>query len=291
MTFPRPRRPILALRPAVLGAALALATAPALAASPPALTLFAGTGSTGTVVPGPAASSPVGQIDGMGVDAAGNVYITNGARCTIDKITPDGTLSVFAGSGGCGQPVAGPALATQLGYDYGLAVDPAGNVYALDYHEIVRITANGTLSIIAGNGSNGSPVAGPALASPLTTSYWIAAGASGTVYLQDTNTDDLERAGGTLSHFAGNGSYGSPVAGPALSSPLGNLEGTGAVGADDTLYVADFTGHAYSISRAVRAQRDRRQRLPGATPVPGPARRPRRWGRSAASRSIRAATS
>ena len=102
----------------------------------------------------------------MGVDAAGSVYITNGARCTIGKITPDGTLSVVAGSGGCGQPVNGPALATQLGYTYSLTVDPAGNLYALDYHEIVPITPGGTLSIIAGNGSNGSPVAGPALGEP-----------------------------------------------------------------------------------------------------------------------------
>lgn len=51
----------------------------------------------------------------------------------IEKITPDGNLSVIAGNGTAGHPVyGGLATATSFDLPLGMVVDPAGNVYVAD---------------------------------------------------------------------------------------------------------------------------------------------------------------
>src|SRR4051812_38262172 len=83
---------------------LGLSGAPA-AAAPPSTSLvlefFAGTGAAGAAVPGPYASSPLNTPMGQAFDSQGNMYIsTYGTNaCQVLKITPGGTLSVFAGTG------------------------------------------------------------------------------------------------------------------------------------------------------------------------------------------------
>ena len=52
-------------------------------------------------------------------------------------------------------PVAGPALNSPLGHIYCLTADPAGNVFITDwsYLVIMKITPDGALSIVAGDGT------------------------------------------------------------------------------------------------------------------------------------------
>ncbi|HEY3612438.1 MAG TPA: hypothetical protein VGK92_01965, partial [Gaiellales bacterium] len=111
------RRPSARLA-AATGLILAALAAPALAAPPATLTTFAGDGTYGAAVPGQAASTHIPDPEGLGVDPAGNVYVTDGQTNQVLKITAAGVLSVFAGNGSAGTPVPGPALSSPLGYPY-----------------------------------------------------------------------------------------------------------------------------------------------------------------------------
>jgi hypothetical protein len=222
--------------------------AQALAGSGPVLSRFAGTGAQGAVVPGPALSSPFNDIFGIGADADGNVLVTDGAGNHVDKITATGTLSIFAGTGLSGTPTPGPATSSKLGYTFAMAANPAGDVFVSDFDrsQIDRITADGTLSIVAGNGTDGTPVDGPALSTPLhRIKLSLGADTSGNVYFQDApasgarNTIKKVTPSGTLSTIAGNGVAGMPVAGPARNSPLGVSIGGVPVDAAGNLYLAD----------------------------------------------------
>jgi hypothetical protein len=71
-----------------------------------------------------AVSEPLGRLDGITVDAAGNVYAADRERHVIWKVSPQGAVVKLRGSesvmGGSGWLVTG------------LAVDRAGNVYVAD---------------------------------------------------------------------------------------------------------------------------------------------------------------
>lgn len=142
-------------------------------------------------------------------------------------------LSIVAGNGTIAHPVPGSATASPANQT-DVAVDTAGNVYAavtgdggvstIDGTYIVKITPAGALSIIAGNGSNGTPVPGPATSSPLSVSG-LAVDSAGNIYAANGLAQILKiTPDGTLSVIAGEPGTGWPtgplVPGPATSSPL-----------------------------------------------------------------------
>src|SRR5258707_10126683 len=66
-------------------------------------------------------------------------------------------IQTAAGSSAMGD--GGPALAASLNNAQGVAVDPAANIFIADTdaHPIPKITPDGLISTVAGNGSPGSP--------------------------------------------------------------------------------------------------------------------------------------
>jgi sugar lactone lactonase YvrE len=93
----------------------------------------------------------------VAVDGGGNVYVTEYATDLVRKITPDGTVTTFAGSGQPGQADSTGTAASFNGPS-GVAVDGAGNVYIADtFNNVIRkITPGGAVTTIAGNGTAGS---------------------------------------------------------------------------------------------------------------------------------------
>ena len=155
---------------------------------------WAGTGQSGTPVAGPALSSPlVGGYLHTDLDADGNLYVADHNR--ILRIDPSGRLTVVAGNGVTGAAVPGPALQSPL-FAADLAVDGDGNVYVTDFDSlrVVKVTPDGQLSVFAGNGQLGTPVAGPATDSPLDGPRGIVAAADGSVYVTDVSTDMADQS-------------------------------------------------------------------------------------------------
>jgi sugar lactone lactonase YvrE len=118
------------------------------------VTTFAGSGEAGAVN-GAAANAKFGWLTGMVVDKLGNVYVSELGNL-IRKITPDGTVSTFAGSGSPGA-VDGTGTAASFNAPQGLSIDEAGNIYVADHdnHQIRKITPGGVVSTITGNAAAG----------------------------------------------------------------------------------------------------------------------------------------
>jgi sugar lactone lactonase YvrE len=217
------------------------------------LSIIAGDGSVGSPTPGSATSSHLYQPSGVAVDSAGNVYIADANNFVIEKVTPSGVLSIFAGNGSSGNAVAGPATSTPLGIPTAVAVDSSGNLYIADRgnNQVYKVDTSGILSIIGGDGTSssgggpgGSPlpaVPGPATSSPLDGPAGVAVDSSGDVFVSLTNPAEVVKIlpSGNLSVVAGTGTSGMPVEGPATSTTLGSPAGVAVDGGGD-VYIADI---------------------------------------------------
>jgi hypothetical protein len=199
----------------------------------------------GAVVPGPATATPLGRPGALAADGAGSFYIADMSSATVWRVGPDGALSAAAGGNEDGSPFdtpAGPATAVRLSWPKGLAADGEGNVYIADtfVDKVMKVTADGLLSVIAGNGT-GAPEPGPAAAAGINGIADVAVGPDGALYLllgSPGNVVAKVSPAGDLSIIAGNGNSGKPRPGPATDSRLNSptsiaVDGSGAV------YIAD----------------------------------------------------
>jgi len=194
---------------------------------------------------GPATSARLNLPFGVALDAAGNLYIADYLNNRIRKVTPAGIISTVAGNGSWGfSGDRGPATSAQLSGPRGVAVDAAGNFYISDYanHRIRKVTTDGVISTVAGNGTSGfSGDGGPATSAQLSYSNGVALDAAGNLYISDSNNNRIRMVtpAGIISTVAGNGNYGfSSDGGPAISTQL-NLPRGVAVDATGNLYIAD----------------------------------------------------
>ncbi len=206
------------------------------------LSIFAGKGTAGAPTPGPATASALNSLNQIALDGSGNLYIADSGNSDVEKVTPSGTLSIFAGKGSAGAPTPGPAKSSALNYPGGVTVDPAGNVYIGDFgNDVVeKVTPSGTLSIFAGTGVAAAPIPGPAKSSALGGPAFVAADSAGNVYIADFGANVVERVtpSDTLSVFAGTGATAAPTPGPAASSALDEPVGI-AVDTSGNVYVGD----------------------------------------------------
>jgi len=192
----------------------------------------------------PATSASLGEVDGVAVDAAGNIYIANGTYSVVTMVDASGNLTAIAGNGKAGfSGDNGPAVNAQLNGAQGVAVDASGNIYIADTfnHRIRKISA-GTITTVAGNGVSGySGDGGPATNAQLSYPWAVALDSSGNLYIADANNHVIRKvSGGTITTFAGTGVSGaggnniSPTSG-ALNSPQGvAVDTAGAVYLSDT---------------------------------------------------------
>ena len=110
---------------------------------------IAGSGTTGNAN-GTGRSASFNSPFGITVDASGNIYVADSGNNLIRKITPDGTVNTFAGSGAKGAG-NGTGTAASFNTPAGLAADAAGNIYVSDENNnlIRKITGAGSVTTIA----------------------------------------------------------------------------------------------------------------------------------------------
>jgi hypothetical protein len=192
--------------------------------------------------------------DGVGVDAAGNVYIGDTYNHTVRKVTPGGVISVYAGGNGAGYSGDnGPATAAQLYYPGPVRLDGAGNLYISDYgnNAIRLVTPGGIITTFAGGGSvcaqstNNIGDGCPATSATLNGPWGTVADGAGNLYIGDANNNVIRRVGpnGIISTIAGTGaaSYGGDN-GPATAAQL-NAPQLGALDSAGNLYFADVNNN------------------------------------------------
>lgn len=117
---------------------------------------YAGDGKAG-YKDGAAADAEFNNPEGLTIDNAGNLYVSDAQNNVIRKITPAGQVSTYAGSGTPGH-TDGASLTAQFTHPAGLAIDKSRNIYVADYGNnlIRKISSSGTtVSTYAGNGTAG----------------------------------------------------------------------------------------------------------------------------------------
>jgi uncharacterized protein (TIGR03437 family) len=196
---------------------------------------------------GPAVSAVFSQTEGIAVDRLGNIFVADADDNRIRKITPDGMIHTFAGTGAAGfAGDGGAATAAMLDHPYGIAVDLSGNLYVADLgnSRIRKITADGNIQTVAGGGATIPDTLGngaAALSVKLVQPRNLAVDNDGTFYISDFGAHRVYRvsASGVLAGIAGTGKAGFAGDGaPALLALINSPAGL-ASDQNGSLYIAD----------------------------------------------------
>ncbi len=194
---------------------------------------------------GPATSARLNEPWGVAVDAVGNLFIADYSNNRVRKVTPAGVISTVAGNGNPGfSGDSGPATSAQLLGPRSVAVDAAGSLFIADSanNRIRRVTPDGLISTVAGNGTSGSSGdGGPATSAGLDAPWGVALDVGGSLFVAERHGSRIREVtpDGLISTVAGNGTWGfSGDGGPATSAQLFMPRGVAADAAGN-LYIAD----------------------------------------------------
>lgn len=165
-------------------------------------TTFAGNGAP-AVVNGQGAAASFKGPGGIATDDAGNIYVADTDGNVIRKVTPQGMVSTFAGTGVAGDN-NGPIAGATFNKPFGIAVDKAGNIYVTEQGSclIRKISAQGNVSNFAGSSSCGF-ADGPGSTALFNHPQGLAADDLGNVYVADFDNNRLRKidAGGNVTTF------------------------------------------------------------------------------------------
>jgi sugar lactone lactonase YvrE len=198
-----------------------------------------------------------GATNGVGTNAAfsdpaaivvaanGNYFLADSRNHAIRQVTTNGVVSTFAGQLGVAGTANGKGTAAQFNYPSGLAFDRSGNLFVSDTgnNTIRKITANGTVSTLAGvAGSSGfldTAVVSALFNAPLGIAVWT----NGTIFVADSGNHCLRKiVGGIVTTFAGTpqvwGSSDGVGTNAQFNAPCGL-----ALDASGNLFVSDANNH------------------------------------------------
>ncbi len=177
-----------------------------------------------------ATAAYLGAPEGLAVDAAGNVYISDSSDNRIRKIDRRGMISTVAGDGYAWfRGDGGPASLAQLSHPYGLALDSGGTLYVADLgnQRVRAISPDGVIRTVAGGGTVASGLPGDATKASLQQPRNVALDGAGNLYLSDFGANSVYRVtpAGIIQRVAESA---------GLRQPAGL-----AVDRDGALYIAD----------------------------------------------------
>ncbi len=173
------------------------------------------------------------------VDPEGNVYATTPSN--VLKFSPSGAMSIFAGStAGAVGSNDGVGTLARFNSLAGIARDGAGNLYVADDFNvnIRKITADGTVSTVAGLLQNAGVVDGPISSATFTFPSGIVVDAAGAIYVSDYYAQTLRKvAAGVVRTIGG------------LSYYYGSADGVGAAArfAGPAGLAMDSNGNVYLV--------------------------------------------
>ncbi|MCX6952896.1 MAG: hypothetical protein NTV51_12140 [Verrucomicrobia bacterium] len=210
------------------------------------VTTFAGVATQPGTADGVGASALFNFPFGLATDATGNVYVADHGSSTIRKISPGGTVTTLAGSGGLSGSVDGQGNVARFDHPSAVSLDSAGNVYVIDTSNqtVRKITPGGSVTTLAGTAGSVGKTDGTGAAAKFFYPSGITVTAGGTVYVADTGNHTIRAvsavgAVSTLAGATGLAGIADGFGGEALFSyPAGvAIDGAG------TLFIADHNNH------------------------------------------------
>ena len=193
------------------------------------VTTFAGTGTSGWL-DGAKASAQFYRPAAIAADSTGNLYIAEYGNHRIRKISTDGNVSTFAGSGTAGS-ANGVGTAAQFNMPRGIAIDSSDNLYVSDYsnQRIRKITPDGVVTNFA-----------TSIASP----RGIVIDSQGNLFVASFGLAIIRKVtpSGTVSVFAGSSGVAGSADGTGADARFQGPAGL-AIDEDDNIYVADSNNH------------------------------------------------
>ncbi|MEU4040021.1 NHL repeat-containing protein [Streptomyces collinus] len=206
---------------------------------------------------GPASAATLNLPESVALDDAGNLYIADRGNHRVRKVAPDGTINTVAGTGTGGYSGdGGPAFAAQLNDPTGVTVGKDGNLYIADFfnHRVRKVTPDGTISTVAGNGTKGYSGDGvPALTTTLSNPCSVDMDGSGNLYIADRGNCRVRKVApdGIITTIAGDGAAGAADDGaPAMNTHLHDPVAV-AVAPSGDLYIGDVSN--YRVYKVVGA--------------------------------------
>ena len=186
----------------------------------------------------------------------GALYLTDAGNRRVRRVGPDGIISTIAGNGrtaaqgGCTVVGTTPVIAANACLDdpLGITAQPDGSVYFTDFalHQIFRVTADGLIRVVAGDGACGaSGDGGPATSAKLCNPHGLATGPDGALYFADWFNARIRRIDttGIITNYAGTGTLGfSGDGGPAQAAEIRQSLDV-SFGPDGALYIGEANNH------------------------------------------------
>lgn len=197
-----------------------------------------------------AGSSPAGYADGTGTAAkfndprglankGGSVYVADKNNHSIRRITSQGAVTTFAGSGIAGY-VDATGTAAQFNKPWGIVIDNDGNIYVADKdnNRIRKISSQGVVTTFAGSGTAGF-VNAAGMGAQFNAPSGLAIDSGGNIYVVDTMNHCIRKISpqGVVITVAGSGTAGyvdSTGTAAQFKNPIGIV-----IDKDGNLYVTD----------------------------------------------------
>ncbi len=208
------------------------------------ITTVAGNGMSGFSGDGGLAiSARLTDPSDMAVDALGNLFIADSGNFRIRKVTPQGIITTIAGNGsstfgGDG----GPAISAGISPG-GLAVSTTGTIYITGHYRLRKITSDGVITTVAGNGSSGfTGDGGQAMCAPLYGPVGVDVDATGNLFFTDIFRVRRVAAGSPLAPPTITGL--TTTWGAQGASLFAGIQGTGLCGATRVI----FSGTAVNVT-------------------------------------------
>ncbi len=207
-----------------------------------------------------ATSTSLFQVEGVAIDATGNIYVSDAGDNRVRRISTDGIIQTLAGNGLPGfRGDGGPAANAQLRNPYGVAVDRDGSVYIADLGNarIRKITPDGKIATVAGGGTiklTQVSVVNPATEVALMAPRNLTIDANNVLYFSDFVANFVCRVSpdGTIRVVAGTGGSERTLDGSSLSSSAVSAPAGLAIDSAGSLFIAESRyGRVRKVSQGI----------------------------------------